>query len=339
MQNIAIIGNAILDKIKTIKSYPKENMLVNINTISSSVGGCLCNTGINLKCLDPENINVIGFTKLGNDNEGRFILDTLNKFNIETSNIVIDNNNTPTGFTDVMTSENGNRTFFHFKGTNKTFCIDDINLKYFKENPCLVHIGYLMLLDWFDLENKDYGTNMAQLLSILKSYGCTISIDLVSEDSPRFIRVVKPSLKYIDYLIINEVEASLLSKINVRDIDNNLIVENIKQIMILINKEFPNIKKIIIHSPEMGIILENNNFYLLGSLILPKDFIKGSVGAGDCFAAGCLYAILNNFDNYKILTTASCVAANNLAAYDSISNAKTYKEIIKLNKLYKRIKY
>ncbi|MBO8461140.1 MAG: carbohydrate kinase family protein [Firmicutes bacterium] len=339
MDNIAIIGNAIVDNIKTINSYPKEGMLVNINYISSSVGGCLCNAGINLKTLDKHNINVVAFSKVGNDFEGEFILNTLKKYQLDISNIIIDKDNIQTGFTDVMTSSNGNRTFFHFKGTNKTFCINDINLDYFKNNPCLVHIGYLMLLDWFDLENKDNGTNMAQLLSILKSYGCKISIDLVSEDSPRFIRVVKPSLKYIDYLIINEVEASLLSKINVRDIDNNLIVENIKQIMILINKEFPNIKKIIIHSPEIGIILENNKFYILGSLILPKDFIKGSVGAGDAFAAGCLYGIANNFDNYKILKIASSTAANNLTSYDSISSAKSYEEIIKLDNLYKRLTF
>lgn len=65
--NIAIIGNAIVDKIKTINSYPKESMLVNINNISFSVGGCLCNTGINLKTLDKDNINVVGFSKVGND--------------------------------------------------------------------------------------------------------------------------------------------------------------------------------------------------------------------------------------------------------------------------------
>lgn len=339
MDNIAIIGNAIVDKIKTINSYPKEGMLVNINYISSSVGGCLCNTGINLKTLDKDNINVVAFSKVGNDFEGEFILNTLKKYQLDISNIIIDKDNIQTGFTDVMTSSNGNRTFFHYKGTNKTFSINDINLDYFKNNPCLVHVGYLMLLDYFDAENKEYGTNMALLLNILKGYGCKISIDLVSEDTSRFSKVVKPSLKYCDYLIINEVEASLLTNIKVRDNNNNLLLNNLKDIMILLKKEFNNLEKIIIHSPEIGIILENNKFYILGSLILPKDFIKGSVGAGDAFAAGCLYGIANNFDNYKILKIASATAANNLTSYDSISSAKSYDEIIKLDSLYKRLTF
>ena len=331
-KKIYIIGNAIVDKIKTINSYPEEGMLVNINTINDSIGGCLCNTSIDLKKLD-ENIEVFAFGKIGKDNEGKFILEKLNSANVDTTNIVIDEKNY-TGFTDVMTNKNGNRTFFHYKGTNKTFSPSDINLNEFK-TPCHVHLGYLMLLDAFDSYESEYGTEMAKFLHYLKSNGFTVSLDLVSEYSSRFKDVVLPSLKYCDYLIINEIESSMITDIKVRDDNKNLILSNLKNICLKIST-LGNFKKIIIHCPELGIVYSNGEFTIVGSLILPENYIKGSVGAGDAFCAGCLYGILNNLNNKEILEVASCSAANNLASYDSISNAKNIKEVIKLNNLYRR---
>ena len=330
---IYIIGNAIVDKIMTINSYPKEGMLVNINSIENSIGGCLCNTAIDLKCLD-ESIEVYAFGKIGDDNEGKFILDKLKNYNININNINKDKSNN-TGFTNVMTNKNGNRTFFHFKGTNKTFSPNDIDLSNFLLKPCHVHLGYLMLLDAFDAKEDEYGTVMAKFLNYLKSKDYVISLDLVSEDSPRFKEVVMPSLKYCDYLIINEIEASLITDIKVRDDNENLIVNNLKNICKKIS-QLGNFKKIIIHCPELGIIFSNNLFTVLGSLLLPNGYIKGSVGAGDAFCAGCLYGILHNLNDKEILEIASCSAANNLASYDSIGNAKNINEVMKLNKFNRR---
>ena len=50
--------------------------------------------------------------------------------------------------------------------------------------------------------------------------------------------------------------------------------------------------------------------------------IKGTVGAGDSFAAGCLYGIYNGFTDAEILEFASGAAACNLAAEDSVSGMR-----------------
>ncbi len=47
----------------------------------------------------------------------------------------------------------------------------------------------------------------------------------------------------------------------------------------------------VIHCPEGGFGLDENNKYVnVPSLDLPEDFIKGTVGAGDAFCSGVLYA-------------------------------------------------
>ena len=73
------------------------------------------------------------------------------------------------------------------------------------------------------------------------------------------------------------------------------------------------------------------------SLDLPKGFIKGSVGAGDAFCAACLYGLWQGYDEAHILSFASCAAACNLTAADSVSGMRPAAEIEQMNAQYRRI--
>ena len=66
------------------------------------------------------------------------------------------------------------------------------------------------------------------------------------------------------------------------------------------------------------------------SLRIPKDLIKGSVGAGDAFCAGCLYGFYKGFSPEEMLEFASGAAAFNLTEADSVSGMKSKDEIRKL---------
>ena len=65
------------------------------------------------------------------------------------------------------------------------------------------------------------------------------------------------------------------------------------------------------------------------SFKLPKGYIKGSVGAGDAFCAGCLYAIYKGYDADWMLRYAAAAAAANLSQPDSVSGMKTDTELKK----------
>ena len=97
-------------------------------------------------------------------------------------------------------------------------------------------------------------------------------------------------------------------------------------------------EKVIVHCVEAGFLLDKSGeFVIVPSLKLPKGFIKGSVGAGDSFAAACLYGIDQGFDNKKLLEFASAAAACNLTASDSISGMKTRAEIEKMCETFERL--
>ena len=54
--------------------------------------------------------------------------------------------------------------------------------------------------------------------------GIKTSIDVVSEASDRFTRLVPPALKYTDYCIINELEAGQSTGVALRDEDGQLLL-------------------------------------------------------------------------------------------------------------------
>lgn len=48
-KGIVVAGNIIVDIVKTVDCYPEIGMLANVSSVSRAVGGCVSNTGIDLK--------------------------------------------------------------------------------------------------------------------------------------------------------------------------------------------------------------------------------------------------------------------------------------------------
>jgi sugar/nucleoside kinase (ribokinase family) len=91
----------------------------------------------------------------------------------------------------------------------------------------------------------------------------------------------------------------------------------------------------VIHCPEIGCGLdENNNFVEVPSLKLPKGWIKGTVGAGDAFCAGILYAAEVGMDMTNALKLGACSAAASLSEVSASDGVKTAEECLKLYDQY-----
>lgn len=308
-------------------------MLSNIKSSSRSVGGCVPNTAIDImKIDDTMSISVCGM--VGDDDNGKYVVEQMKGYGINTSGVRI-SGELPTSYSDVMSVEsNGVRTFFHDRGANRIFAASDINVD--SLNCRIFHIGYILLLDELDRDNAKYGTNMAELLAKVQAKGIKTSIDVVSDTSERFRQKVVPALKYCNYAIMNETEGAGVSGLTLRNDDGSINAENIKKTLEMFI-EYGVDDVAVIHCPEGGFALEKNgNFAAVPSLRLSSDYIKGSVGAGDAFCAACLYCLYKDIDIKTMLEIASCAAACNLSASDSISGMKPISQILKMNKEMKR---
>ena len=298
----------IVDLLYPINGIPKPGELTTITgDAARSSGGCLCNDIIDLAALDPD-VPLVALGRAGRDAEGDYIMDKLQAYpNIDLSYIKREGT---TSFTLVMADNvTKQRTFYHNRGGNALLCEDDI--PWDSLDVDMLHIGYILLLDALDEEDSQYGTKMAKLLHNAQQRGIKTSIDVVSEAGERFKKLVCPALRYTDYCVINEVEASATTGIPLRTEDGTLLKENMPAALKKM-KELGVSTWAVIHCPEIGCGLdEKNDLVEVPSLKLPEDWIAGTVGAGDAFCSGVLYGAWKGMDLKSAieLGTASAVCS------------------------------
>ena len=87
--------------------------------------------------------------------------------------------------------------------------------------------------------------------------------------------------------------------------------------------------KVIVHTKTVSFVYDvrSESFTRATSLKIPKEEIRGSVGAGDAFCAGMLYAIHEEYPIEKALHFANASAKFNLGNATSTGGAPTIQQI------------
>lgn len=329
IDGITIAGNIIVDKNKYIKKYPAEGTLAHIDKVETTFGGCVCNTAANLAQIKPD-FPIFADGVVGNEAEGKSVLDFFRDFGIDSTQVLIEEGQTSVVDAIINTTDH-TRTFFANLGINSKYGSKGITCK-----TKHLHLGYLLLLPYLD-EIVGGEPRLVPLLKDLRNKGIKISVDLVSDEGNRYKDVVVPILPYVDYIIINEIEASRITGIEVIN-NNRLNVESLKKAMISL-KELGIKELVVIHAPEIGLIYDGKNFTELSSLEIPGEIIQSSVGAGDGFCAGILYGIIKKLSYLDMLRIASCLAVCVLMSRRPQSEISGIDNILKLEENYGRRKY
>ena len=324
-KGIAVAGNAILDFYKDIDAYPEHSTLTTIRHIGTEPGGAMCNCAIDLARIDPAlNVQAIGL--IGRDAAGDELIKRLSACpNLDQQLIV---RTGETSFTDVMVDQkNHTRTFFQFRGANSLLDLEHFDFEAI--NASIIHVAYILLLDALDQEDADYGTRMARLLARARQYGIKTSIDVVSEDSDRFTRLVPPALRYTDYCIINEYEASRSTGIRVRDDQNILLVDQVKLLCRTLFDQ--GVKEwVVIHSREGAVGQDKaGNTVCLTSLDIAAAEICNTTGAGDAFLSGTLYGAWKGYDLKKSIQIGLAAANRSLLFPDASTGVITEVELLR----------
>ena len=326
-KGICCAGNMIVDITYPIETWPHQNELTHIvGDIVRTSGGSVCNTVADLARLDPTlPLSASGFA--GHDAEGDFLMEEMKQYkNIDLSMVRRDGQ---TSFTAVMSNnQTKERTFFQYAGSNAGYGEEHIDWD--RLDVDIFHIGYILLLPALDAPDEEYGTKMARLLHRVQKMGIRTSIDVVSEDGDRFVKLVTPALKYADYCVINELEAQQTTGVRLRDEDGTLHRENMEAALRKL-KELGVSTWAVIHCPEIGCgIDEKGDYYEFSSLKLPKGYIKGTVGAGDAFCAGILYGAYKAFSMPEALKLGACSAAASLSQPGASEGVGTIDEVLAL---------
>lgn len=326
-RGIVCAGNWIVDRVKIIDRLPGQGMLGNILSETLGSGGAPFNVLVDLAKMGAD-FPLSGLGVIGRDSGADFIRSICRPLGIDISGLVI-LDDMATSYTDVMTdSQTGVRVFYHYRGANARFAPEHVSVSSLKAR--IFHLGYLLLLDAMDQPDREHGTVAARLLKSCREAGMKTSVDVVSEESDRFRIIVPAALPFTDYLVLNEIEAGRTTGIAVRDAKGNLlpkgIIDSVDTLFRLGNMEL-----VAVHMPEGAYLrTRDGRCFSQGSLKVPQDYIKGTVGAGDAFCAGMLYGLHEGWKAEDILRLGACAAAACLSKPGATEGLVPMQEALKL---------
>jgi sugar/nucleoside kinase (ribokinase family) len=324
-------GNWIIDQVKIIDVYPKPEQLGSILSQSEGTGGAPFNVLVDL-ARSGAPFKLFGAGLVGDDALGKEILAICKQHKIDTREIRT-TTKAPTSYTDVMTERGtGRRTFFHARGANAFWAGEGLD---FKKHPARIfHLGYILLLDALDQPDSVYGTKAARLLAQAQAAGMKTSVDVVSEDSDRFARLVNPVLKHVDYCILNEIEAGKTTGFKIRRPDGSLDTVALRHAAGALLQQGVR-EAVAIHFPEGGFArTPTGEDVWQSSLKLPASYIAGTAGAGDAFCAGVLFGLHEEWDLQRCLLTGVCLAAASLSDATCTNGVKSLTTSLALARKY-----
>ena len=308
MERIGIIGagNWIVDQIKQMDRWPGEGNLADIIREEPPAGGGGPNNVLHdLAKMAPE-IPLYAVGRIGDDPAGEFLLSEARKDRIDCTKLTV-SQTAPTSYTLVMAAD-GKRTFFHCRGANNELAPSDFGDLHFPAK--IFYLGYLLLLGGLDASDVEFGTCGGRVLRQMRERGYTTVLDLVSQAPEVFHQAVVAAMPGTDVLVINEIEAGNAFGVNLRKADDSIDNALLSQI----GAKFFDLglhQELVIHFPEGAYArLADGTECRINSYIPPK--VVGSVGAGDAFCAGILYALHEGLELEDSLHLAAANAIFNL---------------------------
>lgn len=331
---IVVAGYVGVDVLKEITGFPGAHDLVNIKSVDLTLGGLVSNCGRDLALLDADlSVGVCGL--VGNDGYGDEVFRRLSAYkNIDTGLLKREGQ---TAFSDVLSNiYTRERAFLTFTGACAQFAQEHVDVD--KLDCKIFHVGYILLLDALDQPDPEYETKMARLLSAVQKRGILTSVDMVTTAERERMRLLVPAMKYTDILCVNEHEGEIAADVPLRGEGGELIYENIPKALRRFKEQ--GVKKwAVIHAPEGGFGIDEDGVYrCVPGAVVPKEFIGGTVGAGDAFAAGLLLGAYRDRPLEEALEYATAAAVSSLRNPDASEGVLPLEEARKLLSGFARTK-
>lgn len=276
MDNVLFIGNLNYNINLFLDSYPLENQTYNIVKKTKSVGN---NISIVLSKYD---LNVYYFSFVGDDLEGKEIINYLHSNKINTDYINVINNTKTNKRFIIKNTKNNSKTILSERINNKYELYRDINFK-----PNAIYT-----------ENYDY----VLLKKLRQKFNTTKIITSLNE----FTNDALNTCSISDYIIIPLKYAQMLSN-EVLDIRSKKSIINL---YIKTKKLFSG--KILIYIEDVGTIYEHNNMISIIPKLGNKTLINSS--SYDIYVSTFIYSICKGFEidkAIKISTISKFLSDNN----------------------------
>ena len=289
---------------RPIDNFPEKGKLVLFDELEIHAGGCANNTAIALSRLG---VSVGAMGKIGNDQFGELILQTLLENKINTTGMQREAN-TNTSFTFVSIASDGERSFCHFIGANGELNEGDLNWDIIKTTKIL-HIAGAFVMPKFD------GHPMANVLQKAKGLGITTSLDTTWDASGKWLETLEPCLPYVDIFLPSLTEAEHLTGLSEpRDISQFLRNYGIHTIGIKMGEQGS-----YVSTPEEELFVPAYSVNIVDA-----------TGAGDAYVAGFLAGKVKGWDLKTTAELASATGAACVTQIGTTAGIKNLEETLKI---------
>ncbi len=313
-RGVVCAGSIVVDVNATIDRYPARERLALIEDVVLGTGGPAMNMAVDLVRLGLDAPVALAGV-VGDDANGDFVRQECSRLGLEASGVQV-LPGAVTSYTDVMIErEGGRRTFFHHLGANALLRREHLEaaLRH-PAGPKILHLGAPGLHPLLDAPGPG-GNGFAAVLAAARQAGLRTNLELVSLDPRLVAAAAGPCLPHLDYLVINELEAAALSGIDVEvgapdaAVDWAALQASAARLV-----ELGVGRLVVIHCPPGCVAAAaDGGAWRLGSVRVPPEHVRSTVGAGDAFAAGVVYGLHEERAVEECLRLGTCSAAVSLA--------------------------
>lgn len=201
MAEVVSLGIHILDVLgrPVTRIPPKQNVDL-LDEIRLTVAGTAAGTSVDLAKLGA---TVLAMGAIGEDAAGNFIVDTMDRYGIDTSGLRR-KSGVQTSATMLPIRPNGERPGLHVLGANAELTEEDIDFDAIA-NARHLHFGGTYLMPKLD------GAPTARILEFARARGVPVTLDLIAIDRPDLLEVIEPALPFVDYFMPGLDEARMIS--------------------------------------------------------------------------------------------------------------------------------
>jgi sugar/nucleoside kinase (ribokinase family) len=319
-------GAMCVDYIRQIDHWPAPEGLATIVGQDREGGASTFNMAVDLRRLGaPWPVAVMGL--LGADGDGDYVVEACRANGVDTSRVQR-TSEVPSSYTEVMSDQQtGKRTFFYCPGTNHA--IGPEHFDFTGVTAKLAHFGMPGVHRRLDPVGPDGESGWVDVLRRARAAGIMTNVELVSIDPGTIAAVGRPLLPHLDLLVVNDVEIGGLAGLTT-------VVEGRTQLPAVLDAVQDVIRRgpfslIVVHFP-LGCIAATPDGRVVSrpSVRVPPEVVKGSNGAGDAFAAGVVYGLLEGWGLDEMLTLAHASAAASLRSLSTVGSIPTAREALAL---------
>ncbi len=278
--NICVVGSLNMDIVVKVERRPRAGETIKGSDYLSLPGGKGANQAIAAATLGGK---VTMISRVGNDAFGNVLLENLEERGIDTSYVIRDDL-APTGAAFITIDNSGENSIIISPGANGRVSIEDVGDIIAKSSAVILQLEIP-----FDTVFKS--AKLASELGVQVIVNAAPAMELPDE-----------FLKLIDVLIVNETEASLLSDVEVLNIQDAFLAAH------SLNKKGAH-TIIVTMGAEGAVFLykDSKGSIIQGHQKAPEVKVTDTTGAGDTFVGAFVTAMLKGM-GIPVSTQYACAA-------------------------------